>query len=303
MICKIRDLVTFNPKTIGKNSNYETINYLDTANLTKNIVSEIVNLRVSEAPSRAKRIIRKGDILYSTVRPNLCHYGIVEKDYENLICSTGFAVLRANENVNPYYLYSYLTLPIITEKLHLIAENSTSAYPSIKPGDIANLEIDIPNIEIQNKIASILQRLENKMDLNKQMNNNLSELALTLFKEFIEQNKDSSEKIDLKDCVEKIGTGADAIQRAPIVDYDTGIRCIRVGDMTNNRKYYEWGFTEMTDKDFENYKLELGDIVVTRTAVNGITKIIDDNEKIVKRLREIVGSDEIMRKSFVIMDL
>lgn len=281
MICKIRDLVTFNPKTIGKNSNYETINYLDTANLTKNIVSEIVNLRVSEAPSRAKRIIRKGDILYSTVRPNLCHYGIVEKDYENLICSTGFAVLRANENVNPYYLYSYLTLPIITEKLHLIAENSTSAYPSIKPGDIANLEIDIPNIEIQNKIASILQRLENKMDLNKQMNNNLSELALTLFKEFIEQNKDSSEKIDLKDCVEKIGTGADAIQRAPIVDYDTGIRCIRVGDMTNNRKYYEWGFTEMTDKDFENYKLELGDIVVTRTAVNGITKIIDDNEKIV----------------------
>ena len=51
--------------------------------------------------------------------------------------------------------------------------------------------------------------------------------------------------------------------------------------MTNNRKYYEWGFTEMTDKDFDNYKLDLGDIIITRTAVNGITKFIDDNEKIV----------------------
>ena len=106
-------------------------------------------------------------------------------------------------------------------------------------------------------------------------------MALAIFKKLIEENKDSSEKVDLKDSVEKIGTGADAIQKAPIVDYDTGIKCIRVGDMTNNRKYYEWGFTEMTDKDFDNYKLDLGDIIITRTAVNGITKFIDDNEKIV----------------------
>lgn len=106
-------------------------------------------------------------------------------------------------------------------------------------------------------------------------------MIITLFKEFINNEKDNSELVDLKDCVEKIGTGADAIQRAPIVDYDTGIKCIRVGDMTNDRKYYDWGFAKISDKDFENYKLDIDDIVVTRTAVNGITKIITDNEKIV----------------------
>ena len=108
----------------------------------------------------------------------------------------------------------------------------------------------------------------------------MQELTLTLHKQFIEANNDA-EEVSMKDCVKMIGTGADAIKRAPIVDYDTGIRCIRVGDMTNNRKYYEWGFAKMTDKDFNNYKLNIGDIVITRTAVNGIAYLIEDSMKIV----------------------
>lgn len=108
----------------------------------------------------------------------------------------------------------------------------------------------------------------------------MHELTLTLYKQFIEDNNDAEEVL-LKDCVKQIGTGADAIQRAPIVDYDTGIRCIRVGDMTNNRKCYEWGFTKTTDKDFNNYKLDIGDIVITRTAVNGIAYLIEDSMKVV----------------------
>lgn len=100
-----------------------------------------------------------------------------------------------------------------------------------------------------------------------------------MFINFLE--KHNEELITLEDAVKKIGTGADAIQRAPIVEYDTGIRCIRVGDMTNLRNRYEWGFTEMTDKDFDNYKLDIGDIVITRTAVNGLSYMIEDEMKVV----------------------
>jgi len=144
-----------------------------------------------------------------------------------------------------------------------------------------NLEIDLPSLKQQQKIVNILGKIDDKIELNNKMNNNFSEIVLTLFNEFLNNYKERTELVELKDCVEKIGTGADAIQRAPIVNYDTGIRCIRVGDMTNNRKYHEWGFTKMTEKDFNNYKLDIGDIVITRTAVNGITKIIDDKGKIV----------------------
>lgn len=106
------------------------------------------------------------------------------------------------------------------------------------------------------------------------------ELLLNDFNDFLEKHSDS-EMAKLEDCVEKINTGADAIQRAPIVDYDTGIRCIRIGDMTNGRDYHSWGFTKMTDKDFENYKLIRNDIVITRTAVNGLTYMITDEENTV----------------------
>ena len=112
------------------------------------------------------------------------------------------------------------------------------------------------------------------------INDNLHKLILSIFNKFIEDNKDYNQTT-IKDAVKKIGTGADAIQRAPIVEYDTGIRCIRVGDMTNSRTKYQWGFTEMTEKDFENYKLNVGDIVVTRTAVNGLSYLIEEDMKVV----------------------
>ena len=117
------------------------------------------------------------------------------------------------------------------------------------------------------------------MLLNNQINDNLSEIIERMFINFLE--KHNEELVTLEDAVKKIGTGADAIQRAPIVEYDTGIRCIRVGDMTNSRNRYEWGFTEMTEKDFDNYKLDIGDIVVTRTAVNGLSYMIEDDMKVV----------------------
>ena len=91
----------------------------------------------------------------------------------------------------------------------------------------------------------------------------------------------SSNEFDNLTTVENVvltaNTGADAIQKAPIVDYDTGIRCIRVGDMTNSRSFYEWGFTKVTDEVFKRYQLHKDDIVVTRTAALGLNTIIPED--------------------------
>ena len=277
---KLKELVTINPENINKNYPYNGIKYLDTANITNGKIDTIVDINIKDIPSRAKRIVKQNDIVYSTVRPNLCHYGLLRDVEENLIVSTGFVVIRCNlDKVLPEYLYAYLTLPEITIKLHSIAETSTSAYPSIKPSDIENLEIPLPTIEEQKRISKILSVLDLKMNLNTKTNDNLSEIIERMFINFLE--KHNEELVTLEDAVKKIGTGADAIQRAPIVEYDTGIRCIRVGDMTNSRNRYEWGFTEMTEKDFDNYKLDIGDIVVTRTAVNGLSYMIEDDMKVV----------------------
>ena len=277
---KLKDLVEINSESITKNYNETIINYLDTSNITNGKIDSVVEMNIGEAPSRAKRIVRKNDIIYSTVRPNLCHYGILRETLKNMIVSTGFAVLRCKEGILPEYLYEYITLPAITMRLQAIAETSTSAYPSIKPKDLEDLDILLPPIEIQQKIANILSNIDKKIELNNKINDNLFEIALRLFNKFLDDNVEIK-KIKLEECVGKINTGADAIQRAPIVDYDTGIRCIRIGDMTNNRDYHSWGFTKMTEKDFYNYKLLKNDIVITRTAVNGLTYMITNEENVV----------------------
>lgn len=183
--------------------------------------------------------------------------------------------IELKENIDKNYIFYYLKF--ITDRL----KNSThgSVMMHLTKVDMENQIIRLPSYNIQKKIGKILSNIDSKMELNNQINDNLSEIIERMFINFLE--KHNEELVTLEDAVKKIGTGADAIQRAPIVEYDTGIRCIRVGDMTNSRNRYEWGFTEMTEKDFDNYKLDIGDIVVTRTAVNGLSYMIEDDMKVV----------------------
>lgn len=84
----------------------------------------------------------------------------------------------------------------------------------------------------------------------------------------------------LKDLIESNNTGLDAIKRAPIVDYDTGVRCLRIGDISNNRPFNEWGYTEVEDNNYSKFQLKTGDIIVARTgATIGVNKYIDKDYK------------------------
>jgi len=93
-------LVRHNYKSINKKDNYDNINYLDTSSLTNNKMDEtqIINCTKDKVPSRAQRIVNPNDILYSTVRPNLCHYGIIKHPEMNMIASTGFVQLSSKHD-------------------------------------------------------------------------------------------------------------------------------------------------------------------------------------------------------------
>ena len=163
------------------------INYLDTANLNVGTVDELQYMEVGKdkIPSRAKRIVRKNDILISTVRPNQKHYGIIKNVAKNMVASTGFAVLTPKEDkVDPGYIYNYLIQDHITTYLHSIAESSTSTYPSIKPSVIGDLEVDLPPLEEQKTIAHILSTLDDKIEVNNQINKTLENMAQAIFKQW-----------------------------------------------------------------------------------------------------------------------
>lgn len=84
----------------------------------------------------------------------------------------------------------------------------------------------------------------------------------------------------LKDLIESNNTGLDAIKRAPIVEYNTGIRCLRIGDISNNRPFDDWGYTEVEENNYNKFQLKKGDIIVARTgATIGVNKYIDKDYK------------------------
>jgi type I restriction enzyme S subunit len=189
---RLGDLVYINKHSIDKNYPHKIIEYLDTGSVTKGKIESFQIYKIEDAPSRARRLVNKNDIAISTVRPIQRHYTIFKEVKSNTVVSTGFAVVTCNGNVNPYFLYYYLTQDELTNYFDAIAEGSTSTYPSFKPELISELEISIPNLFEQQTVASILCSLDDKIDLLQHQNKTLEQLAETLFRQWFVEEADES---------------------------------------------------------------------------------------------------------------
>ena len=131
--------------------------YLDTSNITNNTIEKLQFLNPANdiIPSRARRLVQEGDIVYSTVRPNLKHFGIIMNPNYNMVVSTGFAVITANRSAYRYFIYQYLSKTATIENLSTIAQSSVSAYPSINVSDLENLDLVIPPNSIVEEYSKI----------------------------------------------------------------------------------------------------------------------------------------------------
>lgn len=203
---KLGDLIETNKKSIGKNYPYSRILYLDTGSITCNNIESYQEFELDKSPSRAKRLVKQDDIIYSSVRPNQLHYGYITNPQDNLVVSTGFITITCNKEViYPKFLFYYLIQDYITEYLHSVAEASTSAYPSLKADDIESLYIELPPLSEQKRIVSILSSLDDKIDLLHRENKTLEAMAETLFRQwFIEEAKEDWKEGKLGDEFEFI---------------------------------------------------------------------------------------------------
>lgn len=82
----------------------------------------------------------------------------------------------------------------------------------------------------------------------------------------------------LKDKTLSANTGLDAIKRAPIVEHDTGLKCIRIQDISQGKSYDDWGFTETNEKDRKKFLLKKNDLLIARTgATVGVSQFIKED--------------------------
>ena len=173
---KLGDICNINPK--NPINNYDHINYIDIGSIVNNNIEKITKI-FKPYPSRAKRFIYKGDIIYSSVRPNLKGYTYISTNIDNGIASTGFILIRSSK-INYLYLYYNLIYNNITD--YLVKNTSGSTYPSVNADIFNNFKIPIPKdkslIDNLQPLFNEVEELQKEIkELNETYNNYLNELS------------------------------------------------------------------------------------------------------------------------------
>ncbi|GAA7647710.1 hypothetical protein JP0142_03410 [Helicobacter pylori] len=185
---KNNSVIAINQNNYTKEDNYKKVCYLDTENITNNRINAFlkIDLTKEKLPSRAKRKCSLNSIIYSSVRPNQRHFGIIKEIPKNFLVSTAFIVIDIIdlEKLDPDYLYYYITQDKITHYLQRIAECGTSSYPSITPLDFLNIKIKLYPLETQQKIARTLSILDQKIENNHKINELLHKILELLYEQY-----------------------------------------------------------------------------------------------------------------------
>ena len=174
------EICSFNKRKVGpKFAN--PIQYLDTGHLTEGVIEGYQRFNPGDKiPSSARRYVGEGDILFSLCRPNMRHYGLMMNPPENIVASTGFAVITANWSGYRYYIYQWLKQDGIIDNIHAVAEQSSTTYPTIDVDYLAGMTMVIPSIADTERYAHLCCDLYSKIESNYQENLRLAALRDTL---------------------------------------------------------------------------------------------------------------------------
>lgn len=172
-----------NAKKIFNKNNF--IKYIDISSIDNdsNIITGYTHIEFCDAPSRAQQVVKKNDILVSTVRPNLKNIALIKFNDNNLVASSGFCVLRA-KNIEPVFLLYNVLSQDFTEKM--VSAVTGANYPAIKNSDILNYKIPVPPLELQEKFAAIVEQIESEKSKIKSAITETQTLFNALMSEYFE---------------------------------------------------------------------------------------------------------------------
>lgn len=139
-------------------------NYVDIGSVSvdKGIV-RTEPMKFKDAPSRARRKVKTGDVIVSTVRTYLKAIAAIDRNADSLVVSTGFCVIRPRRGVVPRYCGYLMQAPFLVEQI--VSESVGVSYPAINASQIANMKVPLPTEKEQTQIATFLDSETAKIDL------------------------------------------------------------------------------------------------------------------------------------------
>lgn len=159
--------------------------YIDVSAVSREFFKIISHQKLlgKDAPSRARKNIKTGDIIFATVRPTLQRIAVVPEKYNDQICSTGYCVLRPNKELDRDFLFHYLCSDAVLQ--YVGGLQSGVSYPAIRDGVLFEMNLPFPKLEEQKKIGKTLSAIDEKIESTHKKLLNYRNLFNTLLHELM----------------------------------------------------------------------------------------------------------------------
>ena len=193
---KLGDLASINESSITKGYPHEAIEYIDISSVTVGRLEGTTSYQLSDAPSRAKRLVAHGDTIWSCVRPNRKSYLFIHDPEPNLVVSTGFAVLTP-KGVPPSYIYAWVTTDAFVEYLSYSADGS--AYPAVRADRFGEAEILEPSPAVLTEFEQLVGPMRDRIAHNERESRTLAAIRDALLPKLL------SGEIRVPDAEELVG--------------------------------------------------------------------------------------------------
>jgi type I restriction enzyme S subunit len=185
-LSKIGDVVStiqcWNPTSVAGDATFPYID-LSSVDNEKKYVRSIQSIRFEDAPSRARQLVKSGDILVSTVRPNLNGVAKLDDSHDGATASTGFCVLRAKTAVlSPEYLFQWVKSPAFVSDM--VRKATGASYPAVSDRIVSESQLPLPPLEEQRRIAAILDQVDDLRRKRWEALSQLDTLLHIIYKDF-----------------------------------------------------------------------------------------------------------------------